>query len=74
MEPKPELLTLDEVAAYLRVHERTVYRLLRQGLLAGRKVGREWRVHRLDLEAFIRPGSSEVYQTEAPGHETKMTA
>ena len=46
-----ELLTLAEAAAYLRVHRRTMSRLLRQGVVPGIKIGRQWRVRRADLEA-----------------------
>lgn len=38
------LLTVEEVAARLHVHPKTVYRLLESGDLRGVKVGRVWRV------------------------------
>lgn len=38
-----EVLTLEELAAYLKVSETTAYALARGGGLPGRKVGREWR-------------------------------
>jgi len=53
------VLTVPEVAQYLRIDEQTVYRLLRTGQLRGVKAGREWRVHREVLERFARgEGSS----------------
>ena len=52
--PEFELLTCEEAAAFLRVHERTVGRLLKSGQLRGVKVGRQWRIRRADLEAFVR--------------------
>jgi excisionase family DNA binding protein len=39
------VLTVTEVAVALRVHPETVRRLLRDGALAGEKVGSVWRVH-----------------------------
>lgn len=51
--PSMELLTLKEVAHYLRVSRATVFRLLRGRSLASRKVGRRTLVHRADLAAFI---------------------
>jgi excisionase family DNA binding protein len=48
-----ELLTLAEAAAYLRVHPRTVARLLSTGELLGLKVGRQWRLRRADLDAWV---------------------
>ncbi|MBE3575925.1 MAG: helix-turn-helix domain-containing protein [Firmicutes bacterium] len=34
----------------------TVRRLLRQGVLPGRKVGKEWRIRKPDLDAYLRGG------------------
>ena len=48
-----ELLTLAEAAAYLRVHRRTMSRLLQQGVLPGTKIGRQWRVRKADLDALL---------------------
>lgn len=48
-----ELLTCAEAAAYLRVHERTVARLLTRGALPGVKVGRQWRLRKADLDAYL---------------------
>jgi len=47
------LLTVAEVAAFLRVSERTVYRLLEAGVLPGFKVGARWRVREDKLWAFL---------------------
>jgi len=48
-----ELLTAEEVASYLRVAPNTVYRWLRSGKLAGIKIGKEWRISRPELDAFL---------------------
>ena len=48
-----DLLTLAEAAAYLRVHRRTMARLLRQGVVPGTKIGRQWRVRKADLDATV---------------------
>lgn len=37
------LMTLEEVARYLRLHRSTVYRLAGEGLIPGFKVGNQWR-------------------------------
>jgi excisionase family DNA binding protein len=49
-------MTCEEAAAYLRLHERTVGRLLKQGELPGVKVGRQWRLRRADLDAYLAGG------------------
>ena len=48
-----ELLTCEEAAGYLRLHPRTVGRLLKAGQLPGVKVGRQWRLRKADLDAYL---------------------
>ena len=52
----PTLLTLREVADYLRVHQRTVYRLITGGSLKAIKIGSQWRVPENVLIKFIESG------------------
>jgi len=52
--PSDGAVTLYEAAERLGVHYMTVYRYVRTGRLAGRKVGVEWRVDVADLDAFAR--------------------
>jgi excisionase family DNA binding protein len=37
------VMTLEEVANYLRVHPSTIYRLVKRGKLPAFKVGSDWR-------------------------------
>lgn len=46
-----QILTLKEVATYLKLAEKTAYRLASEGKLPGFKVGGSWRFKREDLEA-----------------------
>jgi excisionase family DNA binding protein len=48
-----ELLTPDEAAVYLRLNPQTTYRLLRGGQLPGVKVGRQWRIRKSTLDAYL---------------------
>ncbi|SJZ55831.1 DNA-binding protein [Vibrio cincinnatiensis] len=48
-----QILTLKEVAAYLKLAEKTAYRLASEGKLPGFKVGGSWRFKRADLEVWI---------------------
>jgi excisionase family DNA binding protein len=48
-----ELLTVDEVAAMLKVSTFTVRELLKANKLHGVKVGRQWRIRKADLEAYL---------------------
>ena len=48
-----EILTLKEVAEYLKLAEKTAYRLAAEGKLPGFKVGGSWRFKREDVEKWI---------------------
>lgn len=48
-----QILTLKEVAEYLKLAEKTAYRLAAEGKLPGFKVGGSWRFRREDIEAWI---------------------
>lgn len=46
-------MTVRDVAAFLNVDEKTIYRLVQKGDLPGFKVLGSWRFQRPDLEAWI---------------------
>ena len=48
-----EILTLKEVAEYLKLAEKTAYRLAAEGKLPGFKVGGSWRFKREDVLKWI---------------------
>lgn len=48
-----EIMTADEVAALLRVHVRTIYKLAEQGVIPGNKIGRSWRFNRRDILELV---------------------
>jgi len=54
---KDKLLTIKEVAKYLRVSERSVLRYIEAGRLKAIKVG-YWRVPEKNLEDFLRRNSN----------------
>ncbi|HUO05747.1 MAG TPA: helix-turn-helix domain-containing protein [Candidatus Binataceae bacterium] len=43
MPPSMKVLTVNELAEYLRVHRSTIYRMLKRGQLPGFKIGSDWR-------------------------------
>lgn len=47
------VLTVKEVAALLRVDEKTVYRLVKKRELPGFKVSGAWRFKRADIESWL---------------------
>ena len=61
-----DVLTLEELATFLKVSETTTYSLVRSGELPGRKVGREWRFVRSQILAWLMSGT-EGNMAEANG-------
>ncbi|HJT45115.1 MAG TPA: helix-turn-helix domain-containing protein [Chthoniobacterales bacterium] len=51
MRPEAKVITIGELAEYLRVHRSTLYRLLKKGQLPGFKIGSDWR---FNVEAIDR--------------------
>ncbi len=51
-----EVLTVQEVAAYLRIDIRTVYRLAKRGDIPCKKIGRQWRFNREEIEGLVGSG------------------
>ena len=50
----PEVMKVEQVAAFLQMHPNAIRAMLRARKLPGRKVGVEWRVLRSELEAWLR--------------------
>jgi len=48
-----EILTVKEVAIYLKLAEKTAYRLAAEGKLPGFKVGGSWRFRKADIQTWI---------------------
>jgi excisionase family DNA binding protein len=48
-----DILTLPELATYLKLAERTVYAYAQRGLLPGIKIGSSWRFRRADIDVWL---------------------
>jgi excisionase family DNA binding protein len=46
-----KILTVEEVAEYLRLNKQTVTRMASRGELPGLKIGRHWRFRKSDIDA-----------------------
>lgn len=49
----PDILTIKQVAQYLQVNERTIYRLAAANSIPAFKVGGSWRFRKADIEHWI---------------------
>ena len=52
------LLTIDELARYLKVDKFTIYRLLAQKRIPAFKVGNQWRFQRAMIDAWLMRNSN----------------
>jgi excisionase family DNA binding protein len=52
------IMTIEEVAAYLKIPKSTVYTLAQEGKMPRQKVGRQWRFHKEAIDNWIREGKS----------------
>lgn len=64
-----EILTIDEVAAYLKVGKRTVYRLAASGQIPAFKLGGTWRFRRGELDQWIASRIGKVMADDTEGTE-----
>ena len=48
-----QIMTVKEVAAYLKVNDRTVYRMAAGGEIPAFKVGASWRFKQTELETWM---------------------
>lgn len=49
-----EIYTIEQLQKILKLSERTILRLLKEGKLTGFKAGREWRFQESDINAYIQ--------------------
>ena len=72
--PPDSVMTVKEVADYLRVNQRTVYRLAVERRLPGFKVGATWRFKLGELDSWIAAQSSAPTSVGGAGETGDKTA
>ena len=61
-----DIMTMKEVAEYLKINEKTAYRLASEGKLPGFKVGGSWRFKRSEVVAWVE---TQTEQNRNDSHE-----
>jgi|TARA_Y100000780_G_scaffold195634_1_gene185309 excisionase family DNA binding protein len=59
VEQHPTIMTLEEVAKYLRVHKSTVYRMAREGSIPSSKVANQWRFRKARIDEWLMERENE---------------
>jgi len=68
-----EIMTLKEVADYLRLSEKTVSRMAQEGRIPAQKLARQWRFQRSSIESWIaNRAATPVDQQELPPEATGL--
>ena len=53
MKPEEDILTIEEVARYLKMKPQTIYKWAQEGQIPGAKLGKEWRFRKQILDEWI---------------------
>lgn len=69
--PDSGILTIKQLAEYLMVSEKTVYRMLDRNQLPAVRVGAQWRFRKIDIDAWL---TDEVRRVEYEGQQGALDA
>ena len=67
-----EIMTPSEVAALLKIHLKTVYKLAEKGVIPGNRIGRSWRFSRGDVLELVSTKSMTL--SESSDSDMKIAA
>lgn len=60
--PAPEVMTIDDLSAYLQVSKSSLYKLAQEGKVPGQKVGKHWRFRRDTIDRWLDHATPSVAQ------------
>jgi len=52
-ERRPRIMTIEELAKYLRLHKSTVYRMVRDAQIPASKIGNQWRFRKDVIDSWL---------------------
>ena len=55
-----QIMTVDEVAAYLKLSKITVYKLTQKGEIPGFRIGSSWRYNKEVIDEIARVGTKKI--------------
>lgn len=65
MDEKPgEVLTIEELSAYLKIPRSTLYKLVREGRIPSQKIGRHWRFRKEAIDRWLDEVRAEELKPE----------
>ena len=60
-----DVLTIDELSAYLKIPKSSLYKLVRGGKVPCQKIGRHWRFHREAIDHWLKVAPNGSVKGEA---------
>ena len=55
-----DVLTIEELSAYLKISKSTLYKLVREGKVPCRKIGRHWRFRKRAIDRWLEETPSDT--------------
>ena len=55
-----QILTLEELASYLKIPKSTLYKLVQEGRIPGQKLGKQWRFANRAIDQWLEQQQSDV--------------
>lgn len=59
------VMTIDDLAVYLKLSKSTLYKICQEGKVPGQKVGRHWRFRRDTIDAWLDSPSNRTRKQRA---------
>lgn len=56
VEQPDEVMTLDELAIYLKLPKSTLYKQVQEGKIPGQKIGKQWRFGKRAIDHWMNDG------------------
>lgn len=57
-DPADQVMTLEELAVYLKLPKSTVYKLVQEGRIPGQKLGKQWRFSKQAIAQWLNHQSN----------------
>jgi len=61
---KDEIMTIKEISLYLKINEKTIYKLAKQGKLPGVKIGGMWRFKKEAIDNWIMNTGKQIMEVK----------
>ena len=65
VENSPEIMTITELAQYLRISLSSLYKLAQDGKIPAQKVGKHWRFHKQTLTDWVAKGNLNYWEQKS---------